>query len=160
VPPSLADPIAALRQLIDWHPPTAMQDALAGFIEDGLLDKHLRRCRRAYAERRGLLTEAISGPLSAYLTAGTANAGLHITTYLRPGLSEGAVRLAAQRQGIRTMGLQRTFRANPPATRSAARIRRDPHHGTASRGAHAEEIMAAHAAEARTAPEYRPGQRT
>ena len=51
VPQPLAQPIAALRQLIDWHPPTAMQTAMAGFIEDGLLDKHIRRSKRGYAER-------------------------------------------------------------------------------------------------------------
>jgi GntR family transcriptional regulator / MocR family aminotransferase len=114
VPPPLVEPIAALRQIIDWHPPTAMQAALGGFIADGLLDKHLRRSRRAYTERHDLLAEALSGRLSRYLTAGPANAGLHITAYLRPGASEDEVRLSALRQGIRTMGLQHTFRASPP----------------------------------------------
>lgn len=160
VPPSLAGPVAALRQLIDWHPPAAMQAALAGFIEDGLLDKHLRRCRRAYAERRGLLAEAISGPLSAYLTAGTANAGLHITTYLRPGLNEDAVRRSARRQGIRTMGLQRAFLASPPQPGLLLGFGAIPATALPAAVRTLEEIMAAHAAEARTAPEHRPGQRT
>ena len=64
VPQPLAEPIAALRQLIDWHPPIAMQTAMAGFINDGLLDKHIRRSRRVYAVRHHILTEALFGPLA------------------------------------------------------------------------------------------------
>ena len=114
VPPPLAGPVAALRQIIDWHPPTIMQTALGGFIKDGLLDKHLRRSRRAYTERHDLLADALDGPLSAYLTAGPANAGLHITATLRPGLNEDEVRKSALNQGIGTMGLQQFFHATPP----------------------------------------------
>jgi GntR family transcriptional regulator/MocR family aminotransferase len=114
VPPPLAAPMAALRQLIDWHPPAVMQAALGSFIEDGLLDKHLRRCRRVYTERHDLLADALNGRLSAYLAAGPANAGLHITASLRPGLNEDAVRESALNRGIGTMGLQQFFRASPP----------------------------------------------
>ena len=114
VPPPLAEPIAALRQIIDWHPSAVMQAALAGFIDDGLLDKHIRRGQRVYAERHRLLTEALSGPLAGDLTALTTNAGLHIATLLREELSEGKVMQAAAEQGIGMMGLQHFFHASPP----------------------------------------------
>jgi GntR family transcriptional regulator/MocR family aminotransferase len=114
VPAPLAEPIAALRQLIDWHPPAAMQAALAGFIDDGLLDKHIRRGRRVYAERHGLLTGALAGPLADHLTALTTNAGLHIATLLRGELGEDKVIQAAAEQGIGMMGLQRFFHASSP----------------------------------------------
>jgi GntR family transcriptional regulator/MocR family aminotransferase len=80
----------------------------------GLLDKHLRRTRRVCTERRDILAAALAGPLSAYLTADRANAGLHITAFLRPGLDEDKVRKAALRQGLGTMGLQQFFQAAPP----------------------------------------------
>ena len=114
VPPPLAEPIAALRQLIDWHPPTAMQTAMAGFINDGLLDKHIRRGRRVYAERHALLTQALSGPLAIHLTALTTNAGLHIATLLRKELCEDEVIQAAAEHGIGMMGLQHLFHASSP----------------------------------------------
>jgi len=91
-----------------------MQAALAGFIDDGLLDKHIRRGQRVYAERHRLLTEALSGPLAGDLTALTTNAGLHIATLLREELSEGKVMQAAAEQGIGMMGLQHFFHASPP----------------------------------------------
>lgn len=114
VPQPLAEPVAALRQLIDWHPPSAMQAALADFIDEGLLDKHLRRSRRVYAERHGILTEALAGPLASHLRAHAPNAGLHIAAVLREGISEGSVLEAAAANGIAISGLQACFYASPP----------------------------------------------
>jgi GntR family transcriptional regulator/MocR family aminotransferase len=114
MPPPLAEPIAALRQLIDWHPPTVLQTALAGFIDDGLFDKHIRRSRRVYAERHHLLGEALSGPLAAHLDARSPNAGLHVATLFRNGLSEDEVMRAAAGHGIGLMGLHHFFHASPP----------------------------------------------
>ena len=113
LPRSLAEPVAALRQVIDWHPAAVMQAALGRFIEDGLLDQHLRRSRRVYAERRDILATALDGPLSPYLAAGLANAGLHITAFLRRGLDEDQVRKAALRRGLGTMGLRQFYQAAP-----------------------------------------------
>src|SRR5215471_9046402 len=113
VPAPLGEPIAALRQFIDWHPPTLMQTALAGFIDDGLLDRHIRRSRRVYAERHGLLTQALSGSLGGHLTALPSNAGLHIATILRDGLRENEALLAAARHGIATVGLTDYFHTFP-----------------------------------------------
>jgi GntR family transcriptional regulator / MocR family aminotransferase len=113
VPEPLAEPIAALRQLIDWHPPIAMQTALAGFINDGLLDKHIRRSRRVYAERHHILTRALSGPLAGHLTARTPNAGLHIAAVLRAEHRENQVLQAAARHGIVTAGLRDCFHTGP-----------------------------------------------
>jgi GntR family transcriptional regulator / MocR family aminotransferase len=113
VPQPLFEPIAALRQLIDWHPPTAMQTAMAGFIDDGLLDKHIRRNRRIYAERHHILTEALSGPLEDYLTALASNAGLHVAAVLQGGLREDEVLRAAARHGIAMSGLHDCFHTAP-----------------------------------------------
>ena len=113
VPQPLARPIAALRQLIDWHPPTAMQTALASFIDDGLLDKHIRRNRRIYAERHHILIEALSGPLADHLTVRAASVGLHVAAMLREGLRENEVLQAAARHGIVTSGLHDCYQTLP-----------------------------------------------
>jgi GntR family transcriptional regulator/MocR family aminotransferase len=113
VPQPLAEPVAALRQLIDWHPPTAMQTALAGFIEDGLLDKHIRRSKRGYAERYHMLAEALAGPLAGHLTARAPNAGLHVAALLREGLSEDEVLQDAAGAGIAMSGLRDCFHCGP-----------------------------------------------
>jgi GntR family transcriptional regulator/MocR family aminotransferase len=114
IPPDLVEPVLALRQLIDWHPPQATQAALAGFIEDGLLDRHIRRSRRVYTERYEIFTQHLEGPLGRHLTARTPNAGLHITTMLRPGLDEEPVLRAGAARGLGTAGLRQFYRAAPP----------------------------------------------
>jgi len=113
VPRPLAEPVAALRQLIDWHPPTALQTALAGFIDDGLLDKHIRRNRRVYAERAHILIEALSGPLAGHLTPLAPNAGLHVAALLRDGLREHEVLQAAARHGVVASGLHDCYHTVP-----------------------------------------------
>src|SRR5579863_8778293 len=114
LPPLLTEPVAALRQLIDWHPPTILQIALATFIDDGLLDKHIRRNRRSYAERHQILAEALSGPLAEHLTVRAANAGLHITAELRGERREAEVLRAAARAGLVTTGLSDCFHTRQP----------------------------------------------
>jgi GntR family transcriptional regulator/MocR family aminotransferase len=113
VPRPLAEPIIAVRQLIDWHPPIAMQTALAGFIEDGLLDKHIRRSRRVYADRHHILTTALAGPQAGQLTARASNAGLHVAAMLRDGLQEREVLQVAARHGLALSGLHDCFRTGP-----------------------------------------------
>lgn len=112
-PPTLASPIAALRQLIDWHPPIVEQLALASFIDDGLLDKHLRRTGRIYSHRHQLLQSALAGPLSPHLAPLASSVGLHITALLRDGRAEDEVRAMAAEHGIATTGLSPYYRAGP-----------------------------------------------
>jgi GntR family transcriptional regulator / MocR family aminotransferase len=113
LPEPLAGPLAALRQCTDWHPPTVIQAALADFITDGLLEKHIRRCRLIYAERRRMLTDALSGPLADYLASLTPDAGLHVSAVLRNGLREDQVLQAAADHGITTFGLHDCFHSGP-----------------------------------------------
>jgi len=91
-----------------------MQPAMAGFIEDGLLDKHIRRGRRVYGERRDFLTEALgSGALADCLQARAVSAGLHITAVLWGGPGEDEVLQAEARHGIATSGLRDCFGTRP-----------------------------------------------
>jgi GntR family transcriptional regulator/MocR family aminotransferase len=113
VPPSLAGPVTALRQLIDWHPPVMAQFALAGLLEDGTIDRHLRRAGRIYTQRYQILRAALAGPLSPWLCALPAQAGLHLTALLPGPGDEEKVQAAAAARGIATTGLSQYFHARP-----------------------------------------------
>lgn len=52
LPPALVPLLQKLRAALDRQPPQFEQAVLADFIEQGLLARHLRRCRRAAAARR------------------------------------------------------------------------------------------------------------
>lgn len=113
VPPSLAAPLAALRQLIDWHPPPLTQLALARLLDDGTFGKHLRRTGRVYGQRHQILRAALADPLSRWLTAVPAQAGVHITALLPAGCDEDRVRATAADRGVAVTGLRQYYDVRP-----------------------------------------------
>jgi GntR family transcriptional regulator/MocR family aminotransferase len=57
VPDSLIEGFERFKHLIDDHLPLIDQATLAEFLESGAFFSHIRRCRRAYAERQALFLD-------------------------------------------------------------------------------------------------------
>src|SRR5947209_500590 len=90
VPPEpLVDELTAALRITGAVPPTLDQVALASFIADSGLERHLRRMRRRYAEKRQILVEALAEHLSDVVVHGAA-AGLHLLAALPAGIDEHA----------------------------------------------------------------------
>jgi GntR family transcriptional regulator/MocR family aminotransferase len=104
VPPHLVDRVAAAKALADRGSPVLDQLAFADFLERGEFERHLRRMRPLYRRRRDALLAALARELPGFEPAGVA-AGLHLVTYLPPGLEEEAVIEAAARRGVAVYGL-------------------------------------------------------
>jgi GntR family transcriptional regulator / MocR family aminotransferase len=81
---------------------TGMLDqlALAAFIAEGDLARHLRRVRPEYRRRRDAALRALAVHLPDAEPAGVA-AGLHVFVRLPPGVDERGLRRAARRDGVR-----------------------------------------------------------
>jgi GntR family transcriptional regulator/MocR family aminotransferase len=102
VPEALVDALTASRALVDSQPPHLTQAALAHFITEGHLDRHLRRTRRVYRSRHDTVRQHIvtlhadglipSPPLS--------NAGLHQMIELHPHHDATAIARRLARSGI------------------------------------------------------------
>src|SRR5690606_12910313 len=58
VPAELVTPFRRLKWLTDRQNPGLEQAALADFIADGHLERHIRRMRRLYGQRRAVLVAA------------------------------------------------------------------------------------------------------
>jgi GntR family transcriptional regulator/MocR family aminotransferase len=84
-PTSLRQELAAARQLSDWHGQAATQAALARFMDEGLLARHIHRSSRAYGVRRASIVETIEQDLGEWLALAPSSAGLHVCTWLRSG---------------------------------------------------------------------------
>jgi GntR family transcriptional regulator/MocR family aminotransferase len=96
-PPSLRTALRTAKQLTDWHTDTVSQAALAGFIDEGLLARHLKRAARHYAARRAAIQSWLSSRAELFEQL-PSSAGLHLTARIRPGTGidvEGAVERAA-----------------------------------------------------------------
>jgi GntR family transcriptional regulator/MocR family aminotransferase len=76
VPEALVEPVAAIKQVVDRGVPTLDQLALAALIESGRYDRHLRRMRTTYSQRREALVAALAAHAPARAVTGLA-AGFH-----------------------------------------------------------------------------------
>lgn len=103
-PPSVADRLREQREDSDLGVSAVLQLTVAALIESGGLDRHLRRARRVYDERRGKLADrlapayALSGaPVGVHAFAPTADAAA--AGALVKGLSGDGVPAAAVTDG-------------------------------------------------------------
>ena len=96
-PPSLRTALHTAKQLCDWHTDVVSQAALARFIDEGLLARHIRRAARHYARRRELVLAWLRTQAPRLVTM-PGSAGLHVTALVGPGADldvAGAVERAA-----------------------------------------------------------------
>lgn len=105
-PAALVKPLAELRWSRDAGGPTLDHLTLAELIDSGAYERHLRRTRRRYRERRDRLVTAIRRHLPAAQVTGMA-AGLHLVAHI-PGTHDTTriVRAAASR-GLAIVALDR-----------------------------------------------------
>jgi GntR family transcriptional regulator / MocR family aminotransferase len=98
VPRDLLGHFVATRRATDLGSPTLTQEVLAEFIGEGHFERHIRRMRVLYKERRSVLVESLRRDLDAACEVIGAEAGLHLTLTL-PGLESDydiALRAASQ----------------------------------------------------------------
>ena len=116
-PPSLRGALAAAKFTADWHTALPAQGALARFVAEGTLARHVRRMRAVYAERHRLVADALGGPLDRWLVPVHSAAGLHVTALLRSGsvADERQVVRRARTLGVEVPGLSAFGVASRPA---------------------------------------------
>ncbi len=105
LPPPLVRPIAANRTQIDRSTSAPVQATFAEFLTNGDLDRHLRRMRRVYRERRDVLIAALARWLPDARPSGVA-AGLHVMVTLPPRVDEAELTERAAAAGIRVYPLK------------------------------------------------------
>lgn len=84
LPASVLRAACVAKHLTDWHSPSLQQWALARFISEGHLNKHIRRCHEVYSARRERILARLGGDLAPWLTAVPANAGFHLSALASP----------------------------------------------------------------------------
>lgn len=100
-PAELVDAFCGARILMDRHPPSADQYALAAFIEEGHLERHIRRVRKAYGEQRHHLIRTLERILPrevAWIDPG--DQGMHLVLWLADCLDDRLVSEQAAQAGV------------------------------------------------------------
>jgi GntR family transcriptional regulator/MocR family aminotransferase len=115
-PASLHAAFRTAKQLTDWHGEVPTQAALARFIDDGLLGRHIRKVAREYAIRHAMIAEAIRRDFGAYLQLIPSAAGLHMAARTAPGVSIDLEQVVARAEswGLLVRPLSNFSAANRP----------------------------------------------
>jgi GntR family transcriptional regulator / MocR family aminotransferase len=103
--------LTAAKQVTDWHQPVLEQDALASFISEGHMARHVRKMRKLYAERRELMLSGLQTHFSQWLEPIPASGGMHLTALAREALDYDSIARSARQRNmdVRSLG---TFSAN------------------------------------------------
>jgi GntR family transcriptional regulator / MocR family aminotransferase len=104
LPSWLAWPLIQAKAVEDGGSEAIGQLALHDFIERGELDRHIRRMRLRYQQRRETLLETLARRLPQVRVSNGA-AGLYELVQLPPEVDEGALAAAAAERGVGVEGL-------------------------------------------------------
>jgi GntR family transcriptional regulator/MocR family aminotransferase len=115
VPDHLLDAFLKIRALIDAHPSSIGQAALASFIEEGHLAGHVRRMRPLYQERQEALIKSLGG-LTDQLSLAPADAGMHLVARINGDLKDIEIAAKAREQGIQAPALSTFFQEKATRT--------------------------------------------
>ncbi|GAA1281808.1 GntR family transcriptional regulator [Planotetraspora silvatica] len=106
-PASLRHALRTAKFVTDWHSPQPTQAALAGFIDEALLARHVRRMRREYQARHERIATRLAQDFGDTLTLVPSAAGLHLAAWTAPGLDARAITRRARSRGVGLYPLSR-----------------------------------------------------
>jgi GntR family transcriptional regulator/MocR family aminotransferase len=99
-PLRLLETLARAKWLVDRQSPLIEQYALADFISEGHLERHIRRMRTLYERRRKALVDAFSEYLPNRVSILGDNAGMHLMARFRSDFDDTELIDRAARRGV------------------------------------------------------------
>lgn len=111
VPAGLRDSILAALSAAGQFGPLITQAALADFIGEGHLTRHLRRMRRIYAERRSFFFDQFGRHLGGVMQLRHTESGIQLVALFRDGRDDREAARRAVAAGINVSPLSLQYRA-------------------------------------------------
>lgn len=97
-PTPLIERLATIRTFIDRQGDHAVERAIADLLEDGEVQRHARRMRRVYQERRDVMATALSKHLNGAVDFSVPSGGIAMWVHVAPDIDVDAwVERAAER---------------------------------------------------------------
>ncbi len=115
VPSGVARVFARARWLADRQSPMLEQCALADFINEGHLERHIRRMRTLYDRRRQALVRALASHFGGRVTVMGESAGMHLMARLQTGIGDEEVIARAARAGVEMISARPNYLRGRPA---------------------------------------------
>lgn len=112
LPPALVPAFRRLKWLTDRHGPVLEQAALTDFIEEGHLERHVRRTRRLYGQRRQALVQALTRHFGGAVEITGDAAGMH----LMARFADAEVLARAPERGVHLVDAAAYYLGEAPAS--------------------------------------------
>ncbi|MCU0656790.1 MAG: PLP-dependent aminotransferase family protein [Polyangiaceae bacterium] len=107
--------LVRVRELMDLQGDHTMEGAVAEWIEEGDLQRHVRKMRLCYQERREALCEALEKHLAGALSFQVPRGGISLWAQVTPGLEVATWVEACRERGVSLVpGWQHTFDGSDP----------------------------------------------
>ncbi len=100
VPEKLVDKCLSIKDALTGDSPAHTQAALADFIVEGNLLRHIRKMRRFYKQKHQIITDSIKQHLGSSVEIISQPAGLHVTLKWHKGIDEVTLSQKALDVGI------------------------------------------------------------
>ncbi|NUW70115.1 PLP-dependent aminotransferase family protein [Vibrio coralliilyticus] len=100
VPDNLIQRCLEIKDAMSGDSPSHTQEALADFIAEGHLLRHIRKMRRLYKQKHEIVSQAIEQAFGGQVTIISQAAGLHVTLKWNGGIDEQEWVGRAAKQGI------------------------------------------------------------
>ncbi len=104
-PPDVISRFRAVKSITTRHVQVLDQAVLCDFITGGHFARHIRRMREVYAERLGVLLEAVRERLAGALEISEVEAGLQTAAWLRGDIDAPSVQRRAAERGLHVTAL-------------------------------------------------------
>ncbi len=114
LPPDLVERFAALRYTMDIFAPYLYQEVIADFMREGHFDRHIRRMRLLYNDRRRALVEQLRQTFGNTFEIRGAEAGMHLAAAFRTDRDDVAISRRAAARGLWLWPLSRSYAAGTP----------------------------------------------
>lgn len=109
LPRPLVSLFARAKWLCDRHLPLLDQQVLASFIDEGHLERHLRKMRLVYDQRRQALVQALQVTFGEQVNIVGERAGLHVMVHFDTPLPDENIIQQAAEQGVGLMSAQAQY---------------------------------------------------
>ncbi|WP_295995207.1 PLP-dependent aminotransferase family protein [Rugamonas sp.] len=99
-PPIIAQALISAKRLTDWQCNTMLQFALAKFVSDGHLLRHVRRVQNIYALRREKIQKTFDTALAPWFELIPSEAGFHMAAPCKQKIDIAGLIAAARKTGV------------------------------------------------------------
>src|SRR5215831_13516052 len=108
-PPWALPALVAAKNCLDWHCPVPIQLAVASFIADGHLARHVRKMRQIYRARRDRLLTLLKEDLREWLEPLPSYCGMHVAAVVRSQGNLDAITDSLLKRQVKLHALSRYY---------------------------------------------------